>query len=106
MKEVKITLDKERTLKLDLNAMVAFEDATGKSLFNFKANNISSKDIRALLWSCLIRDDKALTLEQVGEMVTFDNMGLISEKIEEIFDASMPEGKEDDTPLAESLPTG
>jgi hypothetical protein len=39
-------------------------------------------------------------------MVTFDNMGLISEKIEEIFDASMPEGKEDGTPLAESLPTG
>ena len=106
MKEVKITLDKERTLKLDLNAMVAFEDATGKSLFNFKVNNISSKDIRALLWSCLIRDDKTLTLEQVGELVTFDNMNLISEKIQEVFEATMPEAKEDDAPLAKNLPTG
>ncbi len=100
MNEVKITLDRERTLKLDLNAMVNFEEATGKSLFNFNTKNISTKDIRALLWACLLRDNKDLTLEKVGELVTFDNLKMVSEKIQEVFITAFPEAKSDEAPLA------
>jgi len=107
--EVKIILDKERTLKFDLNSMVAFEEATGKSLMDgtFDSNKMSIRDLRAMLWACLIHEDDALTEKHVGSLITPDNMLEITLKLNEAFEVAMPEseGKEK-PPLATKRPRG
>lgn len=96
---VKINLDKERTLLFDLNAMVEFEEATGKSLMSGESlSNLGMKDIRALLWAGLVHEDEKITLKQVGKMVHLGNIEAISTSIESAFDAAMPEKKEDVNP--------
>lgn len=74
----KILLDKEREIVFDLNAMCRYEEATGKNAFE-GMQNLKASDLRALLWACL--HDKKLTLEDVGAMITADNMGQISEAL-------------------------
>jgi hypothetical protein len=79
-----ITLDKERHLKLDLNAMVKFEEVTGKSLFNQNAlSELSSIDMRALLWAGLAHEDPTLTLTDVGALITLENMDIVAKAITE-----------------------
>lgn len=101
---VKIALNgKERTLKLDLNAMVAFEEATGKSLMSgtFKSSKMSPKELRAMLWACLIHEDEALTPQQVGSWITVGNLMEVTGKLNEAFEVAMPEGEGKKTsPLA------
>lgn len=103
---VKITLDKERNLLLDLNAMAEFEDATGKSLMRgIDLNSLSMKDYRALIWACLIHEDEKLTVQQVGKMIHAGNMNEIGEAIIKAFDLAAPESK-DDHPLTENRSDG
>lgn len=93
--EVIINLDKPRSLRFDLNAMAAYEDATGKSAFAI-GDNISATSIRALLWASLIHDDKTLTLEQVGSLIHTGNMTEITSKINQIVQTSSDTGDEVD----------
>lgn len=106
MDEVKIALDKERSLKLTLNAMVKFEEATGKSLLKeadlFK---MTATDLRALLWACLLHEDKALTLDQVGDMIDISNINIVAKKLGDAWTAALPESKEL-SPNAQSRPNG
>jgi len=102
---VPITLDKKRNLLLNLNAMVSFEDVTGRNLLQGIAiGDMSTKDLRALLWACLIHEDKELTLEQVGEMIHAGNMTDIFTKLTEAWEAATPE--ESEAPLAGKSPPG
>lgn len=99
---VTITLDKKRHLLLNINAMVAFEDATGKNMLQgANLDNFSAKDFRALLWACLIHEDRDLTLENVGAMIDTSNMTEVVGKLTEAWNLAMPEAKEAD-PLAKS----
>ena len=91
--EVIINLDKPRSLRFDLNAMAAYEDATGKSAFAI-GDNISATSIRALLWASLIHEDKTLTLEQVGSLIDTGNMTEITSKINQIVQTSSDTGDE------------
>lgn len=106
---VKITLDKERTLKLDLNAMVAFEEATGKSFAegSFARGEMSPRDLRAILWACLIHEDEALTLKQAGSWVTASNMVEVAAKLNEAFEVALPESEgKQAVPLVANRPRG
>ena len=104
---VKITLDKVRTLKLDLNAMSSFTEATGKRLETLQGDNMSPGDLRAMLWACLLHEDDSLTEKQVGSWVTVSNMMEVVGKLNEAFEVAMPESEDKETvPLAESLPHG
>lgn len=79
---MKVMLDRERTLTIDLNAMVRFEDITGKSLFKAKTiSELSTKEYRTLIWACLVQDDPELTPEQVGQIVGPKKIGKLSEAI-------------------------
>ncbi len=93
---VRITLDKERNLNFTLNAMIDFEESTGRSLMGQESmEKMSMKDLRTLLWACLRDDDTELTQEQVGAMVTMDKMEHITESLTKAFKASMPEPGEE-----------
>ena len=95
MKPVKIELDKERNLLLDLNAMAGFGEETGKNLFQI-GENFSASDLRALLWACLIHEEPSLDPKDVGAMIHPGNMEYVQNKIEEVYSKQMPadEGKE------------
>lgn len=79
--EVKINLDKERTMRLDLNALETFEETAGKELKDFKG---SIKDIKAMVWSSLMHEDAELTLDQVGKLVHLGNLDAVTSAIEEL----------------------
>jgi len=84
---VTIMLDKERHLLLDINAMVKFEEITGKRLFvegELKAKDLTAADFRALIWVMLIHEDKDFTLEQAGSLITIDNMPQLVSALEEL----------------------
>ena len=80
---VPITLDKERTLYFDLNALVALEDQ-GINVATIN-EGVKMSQIRGILWAGLIHEDKDLTMEQVGAMVTFDNIQDVSDCIAKAF---------------------
>ena len=102
---IPIELDKKRNLMLDLNAMVNFEEATGKNVLQGDSlNNLSAKDLRALLWACLLHEDKDLTLEQVGGMIHSGNMEAVANKLTAAWEVAMPEESGD--PLAGKPPLG
>lgn len=67
---VMIELDRPRPLLLTFRGMKAFEDATGGSLLVPGAwSETTSRELRALLWACLLHDEPTMTLEQAGAMV-------------------------------------
>jgi len=104
---VKVTLDRERSLLLDLNAMAEFEEYTGKSFLSVSSlTDMGMKDLRALLWACLIHEDENLTVKQVGAMVHSENMNRISDAIVKAFSMAMPEPNGDNPPLTKSRPAG
>jgi len=102
--DVKIQLDKERTIRFDLNAMCNYEDVTGENIFANALEKLSAKEVRAMLWACLLSEDPSLTLEYVGSLITLDNMAEVAEKLNEAFTIAMPDNgaKEntDNAPLA------
>lgn len=110
---LKIVLDKERHLLLDLNAMVAFQEETGKNLFKKEvaeslSKDMTPKDLRAMLWACLLHEEKTLKIEQVGSWIHQGNMEEIGRKLNEAWEVATPEAEEgeEEAPLAESPPTG
>jgi hypothetical protein len=106
-KGVPVMLDKERHLKLDLNAMVRFEEATGKSfLKGFDTDNLTAKGMLSLFWACLLHEDPALTQEQVGSWIDATNMTALSDAMNKAISVSLPEKKETVDPNAGNLPTG
>jgi len=105
--EIPITLDKERHLLMDLNAMVAFEDATGKNIMQgLDPDSMTAKDFRALLWACLLHEDESLKIEDVGKMIHAGNMNELSEKIAQAWEVASPEARGDKSPLAGSPQSG
>lgn len=89
---VAITLDKERHLLMNLNAMVAFEEETGKNIMQGLApDSLTAKDFRALLWACLLHEDPELKVEDVGGMIHAGNMAELAEKIAEAWEVASPE---------------
>jgi hypothetical protein len=91
---VKIDLDKERTLRFDFNAMANYEDATGANALLMDWSKATAKQIKALVWGCLLHEDPALTLDQVGGMLHGGNAKMIGKKIMEAILAGSPKAKE------------
>ncbi len=110
---VTIMLDKERHLRFDLNAMAAFEEATGKNIFEEEVvkkiiNKTSPRDLRALLWSMILHEDEALTIKQVGAWVNINNVREATLKAVEAWASAMPKAErdKDKVPLAQKPSAG
>jgi hypothetical protein len=83
-KKIAITLDRERFLRLDLNAMAEFEEVTGISLFTIGDKLQEARYLRALLFATLKSAGEKMTIEEVGAEITMTNMSYIGEKIQEL----------------------
>jgi len=94
--EVTIELGgRERHLRFDLNAMAAFEEAAGKSILSgIETGKLGARDLRALIWACLLHEEETLTLKEIGTWITPDNMNEVAGKFAEAFGAAMPDVKE------------
>jgi hypothetical protein len=96
---ISITLDKPRKLLFNLNAMVSFEEATGKSILKGEIDQeMTAVELRALLWGCLLDDDPSLTIEAVGKMIDSNNMNEIAAQLIKAWNVAVPEGKPSPSP--------
>ena len=91
---ITIQLDKERHLRLTLGGMRRFQEETGKSLWKgLDIKSLTEGDAIALIWACLIWEDKDLKVEDVGFMLDPDKYDEIVKKIIKSW------GKENSSPL-------
>mgnify|MGYP000167324072 CR=1 FL=1 len=89
-----LNLDKEREYDLNLNALIKFEEETGKSLLNMQTGDVFNlKDIRALLWAGLSEFDD-ITIEESGKLVSMHNMEDVSNQIMEVYEDAMPDNEQ------------
>lgn len=103
VKRVAIELDKLRYLVFDLNAYCTVEDLTGKNFMKSDVwLNLTFKDIRALTFAGLRREDPTITIEQVGTLVNGSDLDTVAEAIKDAILGSMPEEKKSDAPLGEA----
>lgn len=94
---ISIVLDRERTIRIDLNALARFEEVTGESALDTDVwNNMNARRLRAILWASLLHEDATLKLDQVGAMIHGGNMKEVSAQINKAFIASIPDRKDDD----------
>jgi hypothetical protein len=84
-KIVAIELDKERHLKFTLNALIIAEGITGKKLADLGDDKgaFDLTFLRAMLYAGLVWEDKALTLDEVGDLIDMDNMDVVTAKLGE-----------------------
>lgn len=81
--QVTINLDKERVLFYNLNALCALEEM-GVNIADL-GTAVKMSQVRAILWAGLKHEDADLTLEDVGELITMDNINEVSEAISAAF---------------------
>lgn len=100
---VKVTLDKERHLRLTLRGMLAFEKITGQNLLKgFNLKHLALKDSAALLWACLLHEDKELKFDDVLDMIDMTNLASVMESVTECLNQSLPKAEAGATPLAKT----
>ena len=107
---VKITLDKERTLRLTLKGMLEFQKITGKKLlkgFDFKAMREDLEQSAAFMYACLLHEDKELTYDDVLCMIDLSNMSEMSDAVTKCIDQSVAlKAERDKRPLAKKPQAG
>lgn len=81
--QAKIMLDRERTMRMDLNAMEAFEDMAGKQIHEM-GDTPKIKDLKVLVWATLLHEDETLTPQQVGTFIHAGNLVNITQAINEL----------------------
>jgi hypothetical protein len=97
---------KERHMKMDLNAMIAFKHVTGKSfLKGFNFDDMDEEELRAFIWATLLKEEPTLTLEIVGGWIDENLAGAMQAANQAAADA-MPEKKDNVVPNAGNLSTG
>lgn len=95
VKKVKVTLDKERHLKYDLNAFAELEEHFGsveKAMDAMKDGSV--KALRVLLWAGLVHEDESITVKQVGSWIDFNTLLNITDKVNEAIADSLPASEE------------
>ena len=105
---VKIELDKERHLRLSLKGMLTFEKLTGRNLMKgFKLNDLGLGDTAAMLWACLLHEDRELTYDDVCCLVDFNNLERVLSALADCLTNSFPKKEEGtESPLAETSQPG
>lgn len=88
-----ISLDKPRTLRYGINALAKIEDLTGRPITALDLNSVGIKDLLVIVYAGLYHEDKALTLEKVGDLIDeHSNINEIAEKVGEAFTLAFGKG--------------
>lgn len=82
IKIVAINLDRERHLKFNLNSLITIERITGQR-FDKMGDDMSLETLRAMLFAGLSWEDKELTLDEIGELIDFENLEQVMDKLNE-----------------------
>lgn len=82
IKIVAINLDRERHLRFNLNSLIIIEKLTGKR-FDKMGDDMSLETLRAMLFAGLSWEDKELTVDDIGEMIDFENLEEVMAKLSE-----------------------
>ena len=104
---IEIMLDKPRHLKLTLGGMKRFDEVTGRNLLKgFNLEDMTTGELIAFIWCCLIWEDRKLSLEDIGFLLDITQLPEITEKLRGMVKVSVPGKKEDDAPLVVNPPAG
>ncbi len=72
---VPVLLDQERTLFFTTTAMIALELELGCTFLEMAALDLTGiRETRAMLWAGLLHENPLLTVREVGELMTFENL--------------------------------
>ena len=95
-KGIKISIgDKEYELKFDMNTFCELEEIYGDINEAFEdLQNRKLKAIRALIYSAIKAEDESVTLKEVGEMLTLNDMEKLGIALNEALNVAMPEVEE------------
>lgn len=81
---VTIQLDKPRTLRYGMNALIKIEELTGKNLTKLDLDDISIKDLRTIVYAGLFHEDKDLTPEKCADLIDdYSDITTAAEKLGE-----------------------
>jgi hypothetical protein len=102
IKKVQIRLDgKDWPIVVSHNVLIECEELAGLNMLTGEANFImrpSAKVVRALLFVCLQRAGADYTIEEVGDLITPQNLVMIQDGLLNAWAASMPEVEEEKHP--------
>jgi len=91
---------KVRRLRMTLGSLARFQKETGVNFFEVGAEYKGSPvELQALVWACLVADDRTLTPEDVGDLISFSEIERVTTALTEAWTAATPEGSD---PLATS----
>jgi len=92
---------KEYNLRLDFNAICSFEKETGKGFLQFAnalvkdgPTSMQMSEARALIWAGILHENKYLKIDDIGDLMGFDNLGEVMTAIAEAISEAMPKIKE------------
>ena len=97
-----VLLDKERTLKYDLNSFIELEELYGSiegALKEMEKGTGQMKAVRAVLWAGLLHEDPSLTVKSVGAMLSLRNLDAVSQTLSAAIEAALPKGTDTKNPL-------
>jgi hypothetical protein len=96
--KVPLTLgEHDFNLVFNFNALALLEEKTGMNAFRVvDFQNINATTIRAMLWTALITEQPDITMEDVGNLLTFENMSVVYSALLQAWTGSRPEPKKDD----------
>ena len=94
---VKLTLDREREIVYDLNAICSFEDVAGGQSVIDALRNLTMRNVRALIWAGLLADDPELTLQEAGALIRFTDIATVTAALQDALrsDLAQAEGAAD-----------
>lgn len=95
-RDMTITLDRPRVLRLDLWSQMQFEKAAGKPVGEMSE---SATDLATIVWACLIHEDPDLTIDGLAKMIDLDKLEEISGVIEELMGSGESPLSETDSPV-------
>jgi hypothetical protein len=105
-KVTKINLDKERHIKLTFRGIREFQELTGADITKGNLEDLTPKEMLALVWVCLMWEDETLKIESIEELIKPISNEELAEKLMEGILNSMPEVKPETVPLATEELTG
>ncbi len=99
-KKIVITLDKPRQLKLSIKGWREFEAITSINLLESSLDDLAPNELYALIWACLIYEDKELKIDDIPALIENSDMTEILKSLLECIQTAFPEAKTEQPPLA------